>query len=462
MGSGASTGVSAGLKAASPEELHEAVKGIDAAQREKLLDALKATAAPGEGRVYTGPSAWLTSNGFATDTQWVKFIQNVLARKGVLAPEDASEFATREALIAKYKDTIATLKVTYINDASFHRPPANMAKGRDRENPKRWFWWDIGMEDMMGIPADNITMIQILEKPWLFNRPGRLANYKKQEPNVEGLDPEDEKKYYAALQLTQAAYDALKESPPQVGAGQAGGSLPGCPTSGVSCANELAEISTALNLKYAAAVDKWCTEYIDGADFICGQGGEVVMLNMAWQCNQTIASRLVDAVRANKTVYLGLSASTMVTAKSMEMTGEIEPGWIEAFAADSKYLSRKQFNVNDLDADGTKLNVLGALPMFESPWASRPHYNESWEAEVLKKNLLAEKEFEKETGIEIDDALVANSQKGVEVALRLLNKISAAASDQDNPVFIPMRNGKAVEINFYTDPKYKEVWNVRD
>jgi len=455
-------GLTAGIKAASPEDLQQAVKGIDTSEREKLLDALKATQSPGEGRIYTGPSAWLTSNGFATETQWVKFIQNVLARKGVLAPEDYSEFSDRKTLITKYADTIKTLKVTYINDASFHRDPEKMAAGRDRENPKGWFWWDNGMHDMMGIPEENITMIQILEKPWLFNRPGRLANYQKQEPNVEGLDPEDEKKYYEALDLTQKAYDALKESPPQVGAGQAGGTLPGCPASGLSCANELAEISTALNTKYAAAVDKWCTEYIDGADFICGQGGEVVMLNMAWQCNQSVASRLCDAVKTNKTVYVALSASTMVTAKSMEMTGEIEPGWIEAFAADAKYLSRKQFNANDLDADGTQLNVLGSLPVFESPWAMRPHYHESWEAEVLRKNLIAEQEFENETGFDIDDKLVKNSGKGVEVALKLLNRISAAGSDQDNPVFIPLKNGQAIEINFYSEPKYREVFYVRD
>merc|ERR1712083_707275 len=65
------------------------------------------------------------------------------------------------------------------------------------------------------------------------------------------------------------------------------------------------------------ALDKWCTENIDTADIIVGQGGEVVMLNMAWQCNQAVASRLVNAVRANGPVYAGLSASTMVAAKSM-------------------------------------------------------------------------------------------------------------------------------------------------
>merc|ERR1712157_218239 len=112
--------------------------------------------------------------------------------------------------------------------------------------------------------------------------------------------------------------------------------------------------SQKLNEKYADALDKWCTENIDCADIVVGQGGEVVMLNMAWQCNQAIASRLVSAVRANKCVYAGLSASTMVCAKSMEMTGEIQPGWIEAFAADKKYLHSEYFDNNDMDGDGTK------------------------------------------------------------------------------------------------------------
>ncbi|CAK0839209.1 unnamed protein product [Prorocentrum cordatum] len=126
------------------------------------------------------------------------------------------------------------------------------------------------MEDMMGLPRENITMIQILEKPWLFNRAGRLANDDKSEPNVSELDPADEKKYFAALQLTQDAYAALKERPPQVGTGQAGKKLRGCPASRLNCADALAEVSAALKEKYTEALDRWCTEYIDGADFICG------------------------------------------------------------------------------------------------------------------------------------------------------------------------------------------------
>merc|ERR1712087_817068 len=121
-----------------------------------------------------------------------------------------------------------------------------------------------------------------------------------------------------------------------------------------------------------------------------------------------------------------------------------EPGWIEAFATDPKYLCREQFSENDLDGDGTSLNVLGALPLLESPIAMRPHYSKAWESEVLRKNLLAEQEFEQDTGFDIDDRLVTNSKNGVAVALKLLNLISAAGSDQDCPVFVPLHDGDAI------------------
>jgi len=454
MGSGASKGISAAVAASSKEELTQAATELNKSQKKKLMEAV------GGKDIPLSPVCYLSSTGFVTETQWARFIQVVLQRRGALDREDQGPGVTREGLAKKYASEIQKLKVLYINDASYHRPPENMAKGRVGDGKTgengflgrgegTWFWWDQGLEDKMGVPQSNIQMIQLLEKPWLFNRPGRLANCEASSPNVAELDPEDEKAYYAALQLTQDAYNALKEDPPKEGAGQAGKSLPGCPASGKSCADELAEISSKLNEKYAAALDKWCTENIDTADIIVGQGGEVVMLNMAWQCNQAVASRLVSAVRANGPVYAGLSASTMVAAKSMEMTGEIQPGWIEAFAADKKYLSKAQFDVNDLDGDGIKANVLGALPLLEAPIAMRPHYTPAWEEQVLQKNLLAEKEFEKETGIEIDDDLVRDSNSGCEVGCELLSMISKKNKDQDRPVFVPIRNGKVIEVTIH-------------
>eukprot|EP00428_Durinskia_dybowskii_P012128 CAMPEP_0170221052 /NCGR_PEP_ID=MMETSP0116_2-20130129/10214_1 /TAXON_ID=400756 /ORGANISM="Durinskia baltica, Strain CSIRO CS-38" /LENGTH=444 /DNA_ID=CAMNT_0010471731 /DNA_START=87 /DNA_END=1421 /DNA_ORIENTATION=- len=425
-----------------------------------------------------GPTVYLTSTGFVSETQWTRFIQVILQRRGVLKVEDCLRNVSRELLVEKYKSELRQLKVLYINDASYHRPTEMMVKGRSGDGkvgqngnlgrgPGTWFFWDQGLEDLMGIPRENIKMIQLLEKPWLFNRPGRDANYDASAPDVADLDPADEEAYCKALKLTQdaydAAYDALKESEPKVGAGQAGGSLPGCPESGLSCADELAEISTKLNKKYAEALDKWCTENIDGADIIVGQGGEVVMLNMAWQANQAIAERVVRAVRTNRSVYAGLSASTMVCAKSMEMTGEIQPGWIEAFAADKKYLSNNQFDPNDLDEEGIKSNVLGALPLLEAPIAMRPHYSDSWADQVLEKNLLAEKEFEKETGIDIPDDLVRNSNDGCEVACELLSFVSKFAKDQDRPIFVPIRNGKCIEVTtHFKSNKLYERYRVID
>mmetsp|Transcript_83237 Transcript_83237/g.240487 ORF Transcript_83237/g.240487 Transcript_83237/m.240487 type:complete len:262 (-) Transcript_83237:18-803(-) len=241
-----------------------------------------------------GPVLYLTSTGFVTDSQWARFIQVILHRRGVLSSQDCQAHASRAFLVNKYQKDLAELKVLYINDASYHRPQEMMVKGRSGtgkvgqngnlgRGPGTWLFWDQALEDLMGIPAKNIKMVQLLEKPWLFNRPAREANCHASQPEVHNLDPKDQEAYYKALKLTQDAYDALKEKEPKVGAGQAGKKLPGCPASGLSCANEFAEISSRLNEKYAAALDKWCTENIDGVDIIVGQGGEVVMLNMALQ-----------------------------------------------------------------------------------------------------------------------------------------------------------------------------------
>jgi hypothetical protein len=45
-------------------------------------------------------------------------------------------------------------------------------------------------------------------------------------------------------------------------------------------------------------------------------------------------------------------------------------------------------------------NVLGALPLYKSPFAMRPHFSEEWLTKVLAKNKVAEAEFELEMGIE--------------------------------------------------------------
>jgi len=457
MGSGASAGVAGFLEAQPQKDLAETIKLLPEELQDKLQEAMvSAGVKGGKHGVPHGPISFLTSTGFVTETQWARFIKVILKRRNVLQEIDCGMDVDRGYLVDKYADELKKLKVTYINDASHHRPTENMAAGRSGDGivgdefvgrgEGTWFWWDQGLEDKMGIPAENITMIQLLEKPWLFNRPGREANYHASSPNVQELDPADQERYYAALQHTQDAFNALKQKPPQTGAGQAGGTLPGCPASGLSCANELAKVSVELNEKYEDALNVWCDKYFDAADIVVGQGGEVVMLNMAWQCNQRVATRLISAVRANNCVYAGLSASTMVCAKSMEMTNEIQPGWIEAFACSKEYLHSQYFDENDKDGEGTRHFHLGALPLINAPIAIRPHYTPAWEKEVLRKNLIAEHEFESETGIDIDDDLIKHSNQGCEQACKLLTLISSKAAKQDNPVFIPIRNGRVIEV----------------
>ena len=120
-----------------------------------------------------------------------------------------------------------------------------------------------------------------------------------------------------------------------------------------------------------------------------------------------------------------------------------------------------------MDAEEAAWKVAGEGPPTEfSPLsANRPHYSEAWEAQVLAKNLLAEKEFEEETGIEIDDDLVRDSNHGCEVGCELLTLISQHAEDQDRPVFVPIRNGKVIEVNIdnvdlTSGPKIKETFHV--
>merc|ERR1719261_819008 len=89
----------------------------------------------GAGGIRAGPTIYLTSTGFVTETQWVRFIQTILTRRGVLDAADSGEDAKREALVEKYASDIQKLKVTFINDAGFHRDVKMMAGGR-KEDPE--------------------------------------------------------------------------------------------------------------------------------------------------------------------------------------------------------------------------------------------------------------------------------------------------------------------------------------
>merc|ERR1712110_1302317 len=67
-----------------------------------------------------GPVVYLTSTAFVTETQWVRFIQVVLARRGILQAGCMGSSATREVLLKTYASEIQKLKVTFINDAGYH------------------------------------------------------------------------------------------------------------------------------------------------------------------------------------------------------------------------------------------------------------------------------------------------------------------------------------------------------
>ena len=72
-------------------------------------------------------------------------------------------------------------------------------------------------------------------------------------------------------------------------------------------------------------------------------------------------------------MYMGRSAGTMTCAKSMELTGDLKAGWLEAFGSSGAYLTSKHYSGDDLDGEGIDVRLLGGLPMFRSPLAMRPH-----------------------------------------------------------------------------------------
>lgn len=181
------------------------------------------------------------------------------------------------------------------------------------------FFWDNDLVKFVGFKRENITTVQILNKPWLFNKPGDEGMYSPQAPNVEDLDPADEADYMAALQRTRDVYDALDAgatSVPQANDDRR-----------MSVGDRLAKTSLRLDDKYSAAHAMWCEKTFREVDIVCGQGGDVVMANMAYQVNQPFAKALATAVRTGprgQCMYISHSAGTMVTAKSMEMSGEVQ------------------------------------------------------------------------------------------------------------------------------------------
>jgi hypothetical protein len=230
--------------------------------------------------------AWITSSGLATDTLVEHFLRATVERKGIiLDQEDAN--ADAKALREKYSHTLATVKVLVLSDGNFHKPSATMRTGRAN---RVTFFWDLELVDLCGLAAQNITKICLYNKPWLFNLPADEGKW--DEPLVKStavVSAAQKARYFAALASTQVVVDAVR----------AGHSV-ATPKPGESVANELAKISRKLDRTHKAALDAWCERAFDEYDIICGQGGDVVMLNLALQTNQPYTARMVKAIHTGK------------------------------------------------------------------------------------------------------------------------------------------------------------------
>jgi len=429
MGAGASTAVTASAASASTDDLEAALSGVGVEGATKIRAALDSIQAKAK------PTVWISSSGLPSDELKSAFMATVLRKRGVFDEADAG-LAPPE-MVKKYKSTLETCKQVHIMDALYFRDWDVIKKWRDEI---AMFFWDDEIVRHCGFLRENVTTICLNMKPWLFEDPGQPGMWSPQSPKSE-VTAEEKDNYMAKLKQCRDAYASLKKDPPEI---------PAKCSSGKSVADELCEASQALNKKYKDQLVKWCNRVLAGADCVTGQGGDVVNLNMTFQCNQRVAQALVRFVRGGKTIYAAHSAGAMCMAKSMEMTKEISPGWLETFAVSKEYLLASgiaggaMFDTKDLDGDGVEVNVLGALPMFESPFAMRPHFKEAWIAEVLEKNKMAEAECEAETGKDISDELVKNSSKGVQAAINLLNIVSQNAADQDCPVFLPLLDGQVI------------------
>lgn len=449
MGCGASTPAPAADAGAAPGPQTTPMEPVKAAKPVPAATAPAATtpaaAAPEAATApVEPPTVWIASSGLPSDELRVAFLQTLLKRRGVFDASDVSLDLTQLKL--KYKEAIESLKMVHIMDALFFRNYDTIREWKDLGGDGGGiFSWDIGVIRDCGFKPENVTLVCLNMKPWLFTHAGEPGMWSEQKPPSVAT-AEEETEYMSKLQQCRDAYAALKADPPECVPATA---------SGKSVADELAAVSQGLNKKYPQALSDWCESVLAGADVVSCQGGDVVNMNMTFQCNQMLASHLIKMVRANKTLYAGHSAGAMCMAKSMEMTHEIGPGWLEAFACSKEFLKSDgvMFDEKDLNGDGVNASVLGALPMFESPFAMRPHYKEGWMDDVLAKNKAAEAEFEKETGKEIDDSVVDDSAGGADAALRLLNIVGQNAKEQDAPVFLPLRDGRVIVGQFAPDGK---------
>jgi len=372
------------------------------------------------------PTVWMTSSGLPSDQCKQLFVQTILKRRGVFDVTDdkTDDKLTLSELVAKYKATLATCKHVHVMDALYFRDHTTLFLDRQKDDH---FFWDDELVRTCGFKKENVKTICMLTKPWLFNHPGTPGLFDPQKPN-SGVTAEEEAGYFAKLKQMSEAYAALTSEPQQP--------VPVLPSE-QSCADELAEVSSSLNRKYKFALDEWCLKTLKEADIVTGQGGDFMSLNLAFQINLSVARNLIANVRSGNIMYAAHSAGTMCMAKSIEITNQIGPGWLEAFSCSQLFLTLDgvMLDEHDLDGDGNAPNVLGALPMFGCMFTMRP--------QTTCSPVHMFTTVDGDTKDRPTPSLRA--LQDLDNALKLLNNVGQdLLKDQDRPVFLPLDDGIVV------------------
>lgn len=132
----------------------------------------------------------------------------------------------------RYKAELEDIRVLHLNDSLFYRNPEDIRQSRATCG---MFFWDNELVKGCGLKRENITTIQVLHKPWLFNKPGDEGMYHAQSPNVPGIDPADELEYAKAVEATRRAYELVE-------AGETERVAQATPSGTLSCADVLAKV----------------------------------------------------------------------------------------------------------------------------------------------------------------------------------------------------------------------------
>merc|ERR1712110_201435 len=148
--------------------------------------------------------------------------------------------------------------------------------------------------------------------------------------------------------------------------------------------------SKRLNDAYATQAEAWVSRMVSEHDVIIHNGGDVVMANLSHQCNRRVSDAIASAVRRGNILYMSRSAGTMVAAKTVEMSFEVEPIWLTHFSHPAALRESPHYSGLDLDEEGVKTKVLGGMPVIKSSIAMRPHFDmKSYASDVHAKMLAA-------------------------------------------------------------------------